>query len=242
VTLQVLDTLSRYENVADLSEDAISSILVNDALRAKMETVQMPEEQMNIIKDAIIAENKRISQEVDRQKAETDDLKRQLTEKEEIINALSESARDATVQLQSTTKEYEEIKRRLHAIENAQTAEAKYNEDMLQFDGKRQQFINEKMIEYSKKKHHFWTFSIILLALLSLLAYFYYNNATLTSSIIILPSIFFVATLILSFVNRDKVIESFKYHLRHKQVKENKTKEFDQAFRENNMVPKRERR
>jgi hypothetical protein len=63
VTIQILQSLSRYENIDDLSEQTIKSILVNDALRQKIRISQTQEEDINLVREALIEENKRITAE-----------------------------------------------------------------------------------------------------------------------------------------------------------------------------------
>lgn len=54
VTLKILASLSRFENVDDLGEDTISEILMNQALRQRLRAERDIDRQTKLVKDAII--------------------------------------------------------------------------------------------------------------------------------------------------------------------------------------------
>jgi len=60
VTLRILRALSRFENVDDLEEGEIVSVLTNDALRGKLSTSEsLPgDEELQLVRDALIDEHK----------------------------------------------------------------------------------------------------------------------------------------------------------------------------------------
>jgi predicted nucleic acid-binding protein len=56
-TLSILSTLSRYENVDDLPLSAVTHILVNGALRQKLNKTSQEDEQVQLIRDELLAES-----------------------------------------------------------------------------------------------------------------------------------------------------------------------------------------
>jgi hypothetical protein len=57
MTVRILETLSRYENIRDLSQDAIASVLMNQALRTHLEGATTAEQEITLVKEALIEEN-----------------------------------------------------------------------------------------------------------------------------------------------------------------------------------------
>ena len=56
VTLRILRALSRFEDVDDLPEETITSVLLSRALRARMETANAADEQNALVKEALVDE------------------------------------------------------------------------------------------------------------------------------------------------------------------------------------------
>jgi hypothetical protein len=59
-TIAILGTLSRFQNVDDLPESTVTRILVNDALREKMARTPDEENRIELVREEILAENRRI--------------------------------------------------------------------------------------------------------------------------------------------------------------------------------------
>lgn len=64
VTLKIVRTLARFENVEDMSMDTLRSILVDSAVRQKMSAEDDVEKQVGLVREALAEENKRISDEL----------------------------------------------------------------------------------------------------------------------------------------------------------------------------------
>src|SRR5690606_21031028 len=88
ITLKILETLSRFEDLEDLTEDTISSILLNGALRNKIGSVKDVEEQIDLVKDAIIEQNKLVQEEAKKEKERADLLEKDLSKKDTEIDSL----------------------------------------------------------------------------------------------------------------------------------------------------------
>ena len=56
VTLRILRALSRFEDVDDLPEETVTSVLLSRALRARMETANAADEQNALVKEALVDE------------------------------------------------------------------------------------------------------------------------------------------------------------------------------------------
>ena len=56
-TIRIIEQLSRYENVDDLAEDTVRSVLFNQALRQRMDMPEFKNNEGYLIKEAIIEEN-----------------------------------------------------------------------------------------------------------------------------------------------------------------------------------------
>lgn len=62
-TLQILRAVSRYENVDDFSEDTLKQILANRALRVRISEPDVtPDKALDLIRDEVLTENKRIAE------------------------------------------------------------------------------------------------------------------------------------------------------------------------------------
>lgn len=82
ITINILKRLSRYENIDDLSEDAIASILVNGALRNRISESESEDEEQQMIHDAILNEFDEARKEAQRKSQEAHKLQSELRERE----------------------------------------------------------------------------------------------------------------------------------------------------------------
>lgn len=60
VTIMILKTLSRFENVEDLPVETVTNIVLNEALRERMQTSPDEEKQIELIREALIEEHTRL--------------------------------------------------------------------------------------------------------------------------------------------------------------------------------------
>ncbi|MDK1386472.1 hypothetical protein QN224_13760 [Sinorhizobium sp. 8-89] len=70
ITQRILGTISRFENVGDLDKDTVLSILGSQALRKKIERVHDKDDELSLIKDALIEHAAELKKEADRAAAE----------------------------------------------------------------------------------------------------------------------------------------------------------------------------
>ena len=64
VTVRIIDSLSRYENVGDLSEEAVASVVLNNAVRGRIATAKNPAEESEAVRSGVVDENLRLRREV----------------------------------------------------------------------------------------------------------------------------------------------------------------------------------
>ena len=65
-TITILQAISRYENVDDLTPDTITHLLMNDALRARLGQVENVDEREQLVRDELLAEYRKMSEELER--------------------------------------------------------------------------------------------------------------------------------------------------------------------------------
>src|SRR6266540_1000304 len=99
-TISILRTLSRFEGSERLSEETIGNMLVNEELRRRMILETDEEEQVRIVRDAIVEENEKVRSEVVAARKHVEQVESQtLASKEEIVtlkNKMAESDERAT--------------------------------------------------------------------------------------------------------------------------------------------------
>ncbi len=136
VTLKILASLSRYENVDDLGEDTISEILMNQALRQRMRAEKDIERQTKLVRDAIIEQVEQTKEALkraqDEQKALSATLLEGQSERERLAKdleeqrALAEShkllAGNATTEAQTLTGKVSDLEGELQRSREAAVA------------------------------------------------------------------------------------------------------------------------
>jgi len=106
VTIRILQALSRFENVGDLSTETIHAIVVNEALRQKLAVEQDREAQITLVREALIEEHQRTADELQAAKARIAGLPQEAAESAKTADG---ARRLATQERQAA----EEVERRL---------------------------------------------------------------------------------------------------------------------------------
>jgi hypothetical protein len=136
ITLKILGSLSRYENVDDLGEDTISEILMNQALRQKLRSEKDIERQTRLVRDAIIEQVEQTKATLKRVEAEKEALNATLMEEQTKRDRLADDLRNqralaeeqsklagtsasAATELQSKVKDLEDELRRTNEAREA---------------------------------------------------------------------------------------------------------------------------
>jgi hypothetical protein len=124
VTVRILASLSRYENVDDLGEETIAEILMNQALRQRMRGEKDIERQTRLVKDAIIAQAEEVKRALKRATDDTEQLAASLRDEQLRREALAEDLRAARSQAEGHERQAgaaatltEELRERLGTVE-----------------------------------------------------------------------------------------------------------------------------
>lgn len=91
VSLKIIRTLARFENVEDMSTETLRSILVDNAVRQKMSVEEDADSQVTLIRDALATENKRIAEALQSEQERSKRLHENTTEQSERIKILEGS-------------------------------------------------------------------------------------------------------------------------------------------------------
>lgn len=132
VTLKILRTISRYENADDLSEAAVSKILLDDAVRGRIGAAKDIEEEIEIVDSALVAENKRLEEEAEALRAKKMQLADEVSDREAVIGELKETI-DELKQARATDKQ--ELGKRL---EQEAAAREEVEARLLEMDRRRE--------------------------------------------------------------------------------------------------------
>ena len=112
VTINILQTLSRFENVQDLPTPVVSAILMNDALRQRLAIADNRDEaeDVNCVREVMVEELRRAHAEATDAMAAASAIKSEVDQKEEQIRTLDahlESARLALLHSQESERRKE---------------------------------------------------------------------------------------------------------------------------------------
>jgi len=116
VTLDILKTLGRYENIGDLPTDTISSILLNTALRQKMSAEKAVDKKANLVREALIEEHHQTELRLKKVSA-------QLVAKEQQLASESQHKEAAQQELATKERDRQTLQKRLVQLEATSRAE-----------------------------------------------------------------------------------------------------------------------
>lgn len=112
VTIRILETLGRFENVADLPTQTVTTLLLNDVLRQRLLAEPDVESQVQLIKEALIQEHettqlqlKQVTEEVRRLEREKIDDKQAIQELGKQLGVEAEKSRNLKSQLQEEQRQ-----------------------------------------------------------------------------------------------------------------------------------------
>lgn len=232
-TIRIIEQLSRYENVNDLQEDTVTSILFNQALRQKIQSSEDKRKDVALVKDAIIEEVKVHKILVEDKTKQLEKLDEKIKEKESLVTTLSNEK-------SQTATENNILLERVNKLENDKRLETKYYQDKEDWLLKKEHFILKKWDELPKLKWYLPIFSVFVLLVLGVILTFYqfYHSETYFSVTVSLI-LFVCGTILLSFFNRDRLILSFMYNFRTEKFRKDKFKEFEKEFLKSIPEPKR---
>lgn len=112
VTLKILRVLSRFEDVSDLSEETVSNILIDDAVRSHVEATEDIKEQTEVVESALIEQAKQYRERSQKLESQLDEYSK---EKEALQSCLDEAE-------ENWSKDRERLKQRLEEEREAKEA------------------------------------------------------------------------------------------------------------------------
>lgn len=119
VTVRILQVLSRFENIRDLSEETILNILLSDALRHKISAETQTEQQIRLIEQALIEEHSKLKKALDESTVRIGQLQKSDSEKDLIIAALKDQVERESSQRGILQTEAETARRELMSEKEA---------------------------------------------------------------------------------------------------------------------------
>jgi hypothetical protein len=94
VTIRILKTLSRFENVGDIPIDTAVSILLSDALRQRIASEPEIEKQIQLVKEELIEEHQKLKTELQETRGEKERLDTEIKEKVETVTTLDKTIKE----------------------------------------------------------------------------------------------------------------------------------------------------
>lgn len=88
ITLRILRALSRFENIGDLSPGTMSHVLFDGAIRARVAQTDEVEEQIELVRDAIVEQARKLEEQTNTLMSEAATLKAEINLKDKRIAAL----------------------------------------------------------------------------------------------------------------------------------------------------------
>lgn len=99
-TISILRSLSRYENLGDLPDDTITAVLGNEALRQRLASDSSIEEQIVLVREAIIGELDTVKRSLDATSAALEERTRETEDLKLQVDSLRRASHEQRVQAQ----------------------------------------------------------------------------------------------------------------------------------------------
>lgn len=232
-TIRIIEQLSRYENVNDLKEDTVTSILFNQVLRQKIQTNDDKVKDQALVKDAIIEEVKVNKTLVEVKNKQLEKLDETVKEKDKLVSNLT-TEKTQTEQINS------ELLEKINKLENEKVLEAQYFKDKEQWKTDKEFFLLKEWDILPKRKWYLMQFCLVSVIVISIMWFTYQKYRTDDIIKFLMPVCSLVGgTIILSFYNREKITTSYKYNFRTEIFRMEKIKEFESTYLTKNPEPKR---
>jgi ABC-type multidrug transport system fused ATPase/permease subunit len=116
ITIKILQTLSRFENVADIPRETVANILLDESLRARMRATQQAEEQVQLIREALIEEQKRLQRELEESKSRLQEKEKETMEKEATIRDLEKEIEQERTKRENIVKELQRLSKEIEEL------------------------------------------------------------------------------------------------------------------------------
>lgn len=117
VTIRILQALARFEGIEDLSQETIRYTLLNQALRQKLAVEGRIEQQVQLVREALFEEEKKIRAELEERRVEAESLRTQAEKKEQAITQLRQQFQDSQTKLNQERQVRQRLEERVKALE-----------------------------------------------------------------------------------------------------------------------------
>jgi hypothetical protein len=129
VTIRILAALTRFSNVGDLPTETVASILVNDALRQKLESESVVDRHVVLVREALVDQNRAKEMKLREVGQKAARLEGQLTQQSQQLDERTRQLRHLEEKLDRQHSELTEATTRLgQEIESRQSLEARIEE------------------------------------------------------------------------------------------------------------------
>ncbi len=124
-----------------------------------------------------------------------------------------------------------ELQKRIENLEKERKLEKKLNDEKIKWHKDKEFFILKSWDEYPKRKALFYYFLLSVIIVIGAMISLYIVLKTNEILRLILPIVTLIGgTIGLSFFNREKIIQSFKYNFRTEKFRKRKMKEFEDEY------------
>jgi len=105
ITLKILQSMSRFENIGDLPGKTITTILLNDALRQKISIEKSDQKRLKLVKEVIIQENKKMGSVYKESKGKVVQLEQEIKDSQKEIIRLQDQVKKQKIENETIQKE-----------------------------------------------------------------------------------------------------------------------------------------
>lgn len=116
ITIEIVKTLGRFENVGDLPKETIIGILVNEALRQRIKNETNVEKQIELVREALIEQNLKAQAQIDEEKSKNKGYEQILQEKEADITRLRDDLQITRTELAQEREDRQGLSSELASI------------------------------------------------------------------------------------------------------------------------------
>lgn len=119
ITIEIVKTLGRFENVGDLPKETIIGILVNEALRQRIKNETNVEKQIELVREALIEQNLKARTQIDEEKNKNKEYEQELQKKETDITQLRNDLQTTRNELSQERENRQNLSNELASIKES---------------------------------------------------------------------------------------------------------------------------
>ena len=149
VTVQILNNLAMFEGGSALGQESISRILLNQALRDKMSAEPDVKKQIRLVKEALVEENKKLSNQVATVLEAAQELDREVEDKKRTIERMKLELEEKDASILATQHELDEVRQYSGLLEQRLTELERFYHSHVEVEEKRRiilQFLIKHLV------------------------------------------------------------------------------------------------